>query len=121
MNSRISMQNPIVEIDGDEMTRVLWPMVKEKLIRPYVELRTEYYDLQLEKRDETDDAITVRAAEAIMMHKVGVKNATIILVISEGGEHEYFRIRISPVDFLCGLDAVDDRHADVHQNSDAFH
>jgi len=75
--SKISMTNPIVEIDGDEMTRVLWPIIKEKLIIPFVDLKTEYYDLGIKKRDETDDKITIDAANAIMKHKVGVKNATI--------------------------------------------
>ncbi|HPO50657.1 MAG TPA: isocitrate/isopropylmalate family dehydrogenase, partial [Spirochaetota bacterium] len=75
--NKIKMNNPIVEIDGDEMTRVLWPLVKEKLIIPFVELKTEYYDLGIKKRDETDDAITIEAANAIIKHKVGVKNATI--------------------------------------------
>ena len=69
--------NPIVEMDGDEMTRVLWTMIKEELLSPFVELNTEYYDLGLKKRDETNDRITVDAAEAIKTHKVGVKCATI--------------------------------------------
>ncbi len=71
------MVNPLVEIDGDEMTRVLWAMIKDKLIKPYVDLKTEYYDLGLEKRNETDDKITVDAAEAIKKYGVGVKCATI--------------------------------------------
>ena len=57
--NRIQMKTPLVEMDGDEMTRVLWQMIKEKLLLPYVELKTEYYDLGLKKRDETDDEITV--------------------------------------------------------------
>lgn len=73
----IKMVNPLVEIDGDEMTRVLWAMIKDKLIKPYVDLKTEYYDLGLEKRNETDDKITVDAAEAIKKYGVGVKCATI--------------------------------------------
>jgi isocitrate dehydrogenase len=77
MPERIAMKTPLVEIDGDEMTRVLWAMIKEKLINPYVELKTEYYDLALEKRDETDDQITKDAAYAIQRHGVGVKCATI--------------------------------------------
>ncbi len=74
---KIKMQNPIVEMDGDEMTRVLWAMIKEDLIAPYVELNTEYYDLGLEYRDSTNDEVTVQAAEAIKKHRVGVKCATI--------------------------------------------
>ena len=61
----IKMQNPIVEIDGDEMTRILWAMIKDELIRPFVDLNTEYYDLCLPNRDATDDQITLQAAEAI--------------------------------------------------------
>lgn len=74
---KIQMQTPIVEIDGDEMTRVLWAMIKDELIRPFVDLKTEYYDLCLPNRDATDDQVTVRAAEAIRRLHVGVKCATI--------------------------------------------
>lgn len=74
---KIQMKTPLVEIDGDEMTRVLWPIVKEKLILPFVELKTEYYDLGIEERDKTDDQVTIDAAEAIKKYGVGVKNATI--------------------------------------------
>ena len=74
---KIQMQTPIVEIDGDEMTRVLWAMIKDELIRPFVDLKTEYYDLCLPNRDATDDQVTVQAAEAIRRLHVGVKCATI--------------------------------------------
>lgn len=74
---KIRMDKPIVEMDGDEMTRILWAWVKEKLILPYVDLKTEYYDLGLKKRDETNDQITIQAAEAIKKWGVGVKCATI--------------------------------------------
>jgi len=74
---KIKMRNPIVEIDGDEMARVMWKIVKEKLLMPYLELNTEYYDLHVTKRDATDDRITREAAEAIVRHGVGVKCATI--------------------------------------------
>ena len=74
---KIKMTHPIVEMDGDEMTRVLWAMIKEELLRPFVELNTEYYDLGLRHRDETDDRVTREAAEAIKRHHVGVKCATI--------------------------------------------
>ena len=69
--------NPIVEMDGDEMTRILWQMIKDELLSPFVELNTEYYDLGLKKRDETDDRITIDAANAVKKHRVGVKCATI--------------------------------------------
>ena len=71
------MTTPLVEMDGDEMTRILWKMIKEELILPYVDLKTEYYDLGLKKRDETDDRITVEAAHAALRLGVAVKCATI--------------------------------------------
>jgi len=74
---KIKMQNPIVEMDGDEMTRILWKMIKDELLCPFVELNTEYYDLGLPYRDETNDQVTVDASNAIKKHKVGVKCATI--------------------------------------------
>ena len=75
--SKIKMTTPIVELDGDEMTRVLWQWIKELLIEPYIELKSEYYDLGLENRDKTDDRVTVESAEAIKKYGVGVKCATI--------------------------------------------
>ena len=74
---KIQMTTPLVEMDGDEMTRVLWQMIKDKLIAPYVELKTEYYDLGLLSRNETKDQITVDAANATKKYGVGVKCATI--------------------------------------------
>jgi isocitrate dehydrogenase len=77
MPKKILMKNPLVEIDGDEMTRVMWAMIKEKLLLPHIDLRTDYYDLGLKHRDQTDDTVTLKAAEAIKKHGVGVKCATI--------------------------------------------
>ena len=77
LTGKIKMKNTLVEIDGDEMTRVMWQMVKEKLLFPFIDMKLEYYDLGLKKRDETDDQITHDAAEAIKKHGVGVKCATI--------------------------------------------
>ena len=74
---KIQMTTPLVEMDGDEMTRILWDMIKEELLLPFIELKTEYYDLGLKHRDETDDQVTVEAAEAIKRYRVGVKCATI--------------------------------------------
>ena len=74
---KIEVKNPIVEIDGDEMTRVMWQMVKDQLLLPFLDMNRVYYDLQLKKRDETDDKITLEAAEAIKIYGVGVKCATI--------------------------------------------
>jgi isocitrate dehydrogenase len=75
--TKINVAKPIVEIDGDEMTRIIWAWIKEKLILPYLDVELLYYDLSIEKRDETDDQITVDAANAIKTHGVGVKCATI--------------------------------------------
>ncbi len=75
--AKIIMKTPLVEMDGDEMTRVIWKMIKEKLIEPYVELKTEYYDLGLVHRNETDDQVTVDSAEATKKYGVAVKCATI--------------------------------------------
>jgi isocitrate dehydrogenase len=75
--NKIKVKNPVVEIDGDEMTRILWAFIKEKLILPYLDIDLEYYDLSIQHRDETDDKVTVDAANAILKHHVGVKCATI--------------------------------------------
>ena len=75
--SKILVKKPIVEIDGDEMTRIIWQWIRERLIQPYMDVDLLYYDLSVQKRDETDDQITVDAANAIKEHGVGVKCATI--------------------------------------------
>ena len=75
--AKIQVKNPIVELDGDEMTRIIWKMIRERLILPYLDVDLKYYDLSVEKRDETDDQITVDSAEAIKKYGVGVKCATI--------------------------------------------
>ncbi len=77
MTGKIKMKNPIVEIDGDEMTRVMWAWVKEKLLLPHVDLKTEYFDLGLPNRDKTEDKVTLEAANAIKKWGIGVKCATI--------------------------------------------
>ena len=77
MASKIEVKTPLVELDGDEMTRVIWSFIKDKLILPYLDVDLKYYDLGIEKRDETDDQITVDAANAIKQYGVGVKCATI--------------------------------------------
>ncbi|HET8885968.1 MAG TPA: NADP-dependent isocitrate dehydrogenase [Salinimicrobium sp.] len=74
---KIKVANPVVELDGDEMTRIIWKFIKDKLILPYLDLDIKYYDLGIEKRDETNDQITVDAAEAIKKYNVGIKCATI--------------------------------------------
>ncbi len=75
--SKIKVANPIVELDGDEMTRIIWKFIKEKLILPYLELDIKYYDLGVEHRDETNDQVTIDSAEAIKKYSVGIKCATI--------------------------------------------
>jgi len=77
MKNKIAMDKPVVEMDGDEMTRVMWAWVKEKLLEPYVDLKTEYYDLHVINRDKTDDKVTFQAAEAVKKWGVGIKCATI--------------------------------------------
>jgi len=74
---KIKVANPVVELDGDEMTRIIWDLIKKKLILPYLDVDLHYYDLSIENRDKTDDKITVEAAEAIKKYGVGVKCATI--------------------------------------------
>ena len=75
--AKIKVENPVVELDGDEMTRIIWQFIKDKLIHPYLDLDLEYYDLGMENRDATDDQVTIDAANAIKKHGVGVKCATI--------------------------------------------
>src|ERR1700680_3276281 len=75
--AKIKVANPVVELDGDEMTRIIWDLIKKKLILPYLDISLEYYDLSVEHRDATNDQVTIDSAEAIKRHGVGVKCATI--------------------------------------------
>src|ERR1700677_1046385 len=75
--SKIKVANPVVELDGDEMTRNIWHFIKDQLILPYLDIQLDYYDLSIENRDATDDQVTIDAANAIKRHGVGVKCATI--------------------------------------------
>ncbi|WP_296106677.1 NADP-dependent isocitrate dehydrogenase, partial [uncultured Agrobacterium sp.] len=75
--TKIKVANPVVDLDGDEMTRIIWQLIKDKLILPYLDLDIEYYDLSVENRDATNDQVTVDAAHAIKKHGVGIKCATI--------------------------------------------
>jgi isocitrate dehydrogenase len=75
--AKIKVENPVVELDGDEMTRIIWQFIKDKLIHPYLDIELEYYDLGIEHRDATNDQVTIDAANAIKKHGVGVKCATI--------------------------------------------
>ena len=85
--AKIKVKNPVVELDGDEMTRIIWSFIKEKLIVPYLEVELKYFDLGIESRDASEDRITVEAAEAIKQHGVGVKCATITQ--DEAGVEEF--------------------------------
>ena len=93
---KIKMTTPIVEMDGDEMTRILWKMIKDELILPFVDLKSEYYDLGLVKRDETGDQITIDAAEACKKYGVGVKCATITPNLKRMDEYKLHKMWKSP-------------------------
>lgn len=93
---KISMPNPIAELDGDEMTRIIWAMIKDELIKPFLELNTEYYDLSIQNRENTKDQVTVEAAEAIRRLKVGVKCATITPNLQRQQEYHLTKLWRSP-------------------------
>lgn len=84
------IQNPVVDLDGDEMTRIIWNMIKDKLIHPYLELKTIYFDLGLPNRDNTNDQVTIEAAHAIQKYNVGIKCATIT---PDEGRMEEFNLK----------------------------
>ncbi len=94
--ARIQMTTPLVEMDGDEMTRVLWKMIKEELILPYIELKSDYYDLGLVNRDQTDDQVTVASAKASLKYGVAVKCATITPNAARVQEYKLKRMYKSP-------------------------
>ena len=94
--SKIQMKTPLVEMDGDEMTRIMWQMIKDDLILPYVDLKTEYYDLGLEHRDATDDQVTIDSAEATRRLGVAVKCATITPIAQRVEEYGLKRMWKSP-------------------------
>ena len=93
---KIQMTTPLVEMDGDEMTRIIWQMIKDDLLSPYIDLKTEYYDLGLKNRDETDDQVTIDAAEATKKYKVAVKCATITPNAARVEEYNLKRMYKSP-------------------------
>ena len=94
--SKIQMKNAIAELDGDEMTRVLWEVIKEKLLTPFVDLKVEYFDLGLKSRDDSNDAITYEAAAAIKRLGVGVKCATITSNAARMKEYNLKQLTPSP-------------------------
>ncbi|MGE4297924.1 MAG: NADP-dependent isocitrate dehydrogenase [Desulfovibrionaceae bacterium] len=93
---KITVKNTLVELDGDEMTRIMWAIIKEKLLFPFLNVDLEYYDLHVKHRDDTDDKVTVEAAEAIKRHKVGVKCATITTTPARVTEYDLKQLTKSP-------------------------
>lgn len=96
MTDKIMMKTPLVEMDGDEMTRIIWSMIKDILLKPYIELKTEYYDLGIENRDETNDKVTEESALAVKKYGVGVKCATITANAARLKEYNLKEIWKSP-------------------------
>src|ERR1700704_1597281 len=90
MMAKIKVENPVVELDGDEMTRIIWAFIKDKLIVPYLDVDLKYYDLGIEHRDATNDQVTIDAANAIKQYGVGVKCATIT---PDEGRVQEFRLK----------------------------
>ena len=88
--SKIKVKNPVVELDGDEMTRIIWEFIKNKLILPYLDIGIEYYDLGMKSRDNTDDQITIDSANAIKKIGVGIKCATITPDEARVDEFDWF-------------------------------
>lgn len=101
--NKIQMKTPLVEMDGDEMTRILWKSIKDKLITPFVDLKTEYYDLGLQHRDATDDQVTIDCAEAIKKYGVGVKCATITPNAQRVDEYDLKHMWKSPNGTIRGI------------------
>src|ERR1700749_1178905 len=93
---KIKVANPVVELDGDEMTRIIWDLIKKKLILPYLDVDLHYYDLGIENRDATDDQVTIDCAEAIKKYGVGVKCATITPDEARGKEFKLKKMWKSP-------------------------
>ena len=100
---RIKMTTPLVEMDGDEMTRILWQMIKDELINPFVELKSEYYDLGLVCRNDTDDQVTIDSANATLKYGVAVKCATITPNAARVGEYGLKKMYKSPNGTIRGI------------------
>ncbi len=101
--SKIQMKTPIVEMDGDEMTRIIWQYIKDELINPYIDLKSEYYDLGLKKRDETDDQVTIDSAKAALKYGVAVKCATITPNDARVKEYNLKKMYKSPNGTIRGI------------------
>jgi len=96
MAEKIKVKNPIVEMDGDEMTRIIWQSIKDKLINPFLDIDLKYYDLGIKHRDDTDDKVTVDSANAIKEYGVGVKCATITPNADRVKEYNLKKMWLSP-------------------------
>ena len=96
MTPKIQMKTPLVEMDGDEMTRILWKMIKDILILPYIDLKSEYYDLGMKHRDDTDDEVTIESALATKKYGVAVKCATITANAARVKEYDLKKMWPSP-------------------------
>ena len=96
MADKIQMKTPLVEMDGDEMTRIIWKMIKDILLTPYIDLKTEYYDLGLEYRNKTHDQVTIDSAEATKKYGVAVKCATITPNAERMTEYNFCLLYTSP-------------------------
>ena len=94
--AKIKVEGTVVELDGDEMTRIIWKLIKDELILPYLDINLDYYDLGIEHRDATDDQVTVDAPNAIKKHGVGVKSATITPYEARVKEFGLQKMRRSP-------------------------
>src|SRR5262245_16998306 len=94
--AKIKVDNPVVELDGDEMARIMWSFIKDKLILPYLDIDLKYYDLSIQKRDEPEDQITIDAANAIKQYGVGVKCATITADEDRVKEFNLKKMWVSP-------------------------
>jgi len=103
MSNRIIMKTPLVEMDGDEMTRVLWQVVKDRLILPFVDLKTEYYDLGVKHRDDTKDQVTYDSAQATIKYGVAVKCATITTTPDRMKEYDLKHLLPSPNGIIRGV------------------
>ena len=101
--SKITMKTPLVEMDGDEMTRILWKMIKDELLLPFIDLKTEYYDLGLKHRDETDDQVTIDASNATKKYGVAVKCATITPNAARGKEYNLKKMYKAPNGTIRGI------------------
>src|SRR4029453_18828150 len=105
MVSKIKVAGPIVELDGDEMTRIIWAFIKEQMVLPYLDVDLHYFDLSIQNRDATDDQVTIDAARAIKEHGVGVKCATITpdeARVAEFGLKKMWRSPNGPIRNILG-------------------